>query len=65
MVKTTRQTIINEKKIRISPKEAKELVLLHNGVEVDAGTSFDEDVRLPGFTRFGDDEFGIDDIQSE
>lgn len=65
MVKTVKQTTIREEKIRMSPKEAREWALLCNGVAEESNTSLYEEVKLPGFTRFGKDEFGIDDIQSE
>lgn len=65
MVKTVKQTTIREEKIRMSPKEAREWALLCNGVAEESNTSSDEEVKLPGFTRFGKDEFGIDDIQND
>ncbi|MBQ7367894.1 MAG: hypothetical protein IJW57_11825 [Spirochaetaceae bacterium] len=65
MVRTIKQTTVREEKIRMSPKEAREWALLCNGVAEESNTSLDEEVKLPGFTRFGKDEFGIDDIQSD
>lgn len=65
MVKTVKQTTVREEKIRMSPKEAREMALLCNAVEEESNASSGEEVKLPGFTRFGKDEFGIDDIQSD
>lgn len=59
MVETTR--IIIEKKTRISPKELKELQDINDV----AGNieSKPEEEPLEGFTQFGNDEFGINDLQ--
>lgn len=65
MVRTIKQTTVREEKIRMSPKEAREMALLCNGVAEESNTSSGEEVKLPSFTRFGKDEFGIDDIQND
>lgn len=59
MVETTR--IIIEKKTRSSSKEKKELQDIKNV----AGNieSKPEEEPLEGFTKFGKDEFGLNDLQ--
>lgn len=51
----------NEVKLQISPKELKEL----QGINDVAGNieSKPEEEQLEGFTQFGKDEFGINDLQ--
>lgn len=51
----------NEVKLQISPKELKELQDINDV----AGNieSKPEEEQLEGFTQFGNDEFGINDLQ--